>query len=503
VLKWVSDKSLSRYFKDIMRYPLLSREAEEAYARRARLGDVIVRMNGSRVQSRGSFLRRLRSVGSKGLAKLTILRGEEYQDVTLKLPKTLPPLKEQKKEDAFLCGMKLIEISKLTPEEQKTLKAAYGLLIKEVEPGSAAAAADLRSYNLDARNVLILHNLRWVVSISKQYQNRGLQLAELINEGNLGLIQAVSKFDETRKTRLTTYSNWWIRYYVVSALASRHLIKLPIKMRNLAKKIRDNYGPLTQDLGRTPSIEELARELKVSPDEVSAAFNCGVAELSIDALPFEDSKITFEEVLKDTTSPTPEGLSARGQIEHDIRKSIVEALTDRELYVICRHFGVPLPDKHFSKESLMGIFGTSKTKTENILCSASRKLLSLLRQGIGNKGLINYVKFTEGEVKDLTNLLNSSTTKSRRKMALLMRKTLKNLPSAFADYLDELEIIEAEMFILFWGIRPVRDELNLRELGDLLGVSREAARQVKERAIKKLKKNISPHAFEDFFRDAV
>lgn len=500
MIRWVSDKSLSRYFKEIMRYRLLSREEESRLARRARLGDVIVAADGKRISSPLTLARlvKARPLGTK--ITLAVCRNDSEKNLVLSL------LEEPHSggDKGFTLGMKLEKVSQLKPEYRKVLGTSQGVIVEEVEPGSPAAEADIRDYHRESRDKLILHNLRWVVTIAKQYQNRGLTLSELINEGNLGLIQAVSKFDETRNTRLTTYSNWWIRYYIVTALASRHLIKLPIKMRNLAKRIRDSYGILTQRYGRTPSIEEIAKELEASPEEVSCAFDCGVAELSIDALPFEDSKISFEEVLKDTTSPSPSELSGREQVERDVRASVYETLAPRELYVISRHFGVPLPQKRFTLRTISGIFGRPQGEIKHLICAASRKIIAKLWHSLGNEGLKRYAKIPDADIRILPDLLKEENSKQSEKcLGRVMRRFIKHTPSTLTDLLAGLRLEEREALVLFWKLQPPQEELNLRELGDLLGVSREAARQVKERAIKKLRKQLRPQAFDNFFREGL
>lgn len=500
MIRWVSDKSLSRYFKEIMRYPLLSREEESRLARRAQLGDVIMTVDGKRISSPLTFRRMVQTRPAGSKVKLQVLRNDSEIQVLIILPDG-SFFNEQKD---LILGMKLKKVSELKPEYLKVLGTKQGIIVEEVEAGSPASQADIRDYHRESRDKLILHNLRWVVTIAKQYQNRGLSLAELINEGNLGLIQAVSKFDETRNTRLTTYSNWWIRYYIVTALASRHLIKLPIKMRNLAKRIRDSYGILTQRYGRTPSIEEIARELEASPDEVSCAFDCGVAELSIDALPFEDSKISFEEVLKDTTSPSPTELSGREQLERDVRASVYETLAPRELYVISRHFGIPLPQQRYNLRTIANIFSRPQEEIKNIVCVASRKLIAKLWNTLGSSSLKRFAKLSEDDIRAFPELMKQDHSKQdERCLSRIMKRLVKYTPSTLSDMLSGLELEERECIILFWNITPPQDELNLRELGDLLGVSREAARQIKERAIKKLKKQLRPQAFDNFFREAI
>lgn len=542
MFRWVSDRSLSRYFKEIMRYPLISREKEEGLARRARLGDVIIAVDGRGCNSPRTLLSLIKRSGPGSKLKITVRRGEKDIDLTLEIPASFSPQEAKKEPDAPILGMRVCRVQELDAPRIKVLGIKRGLLVTELEPDSPAALADLRDYNREARDRLILHNLRWVVTIAKQYQNRGLALAELINEGNLGLIQAVTKFDERRKTRLTTYSNWWIRYYIVSALASRHLIKLPIKMRNLAKRIRDSYGVLSQRLGRSPSIEELARELKATPEDVSAAFDCGVAELSIDAMPFEDSKVTFEEVLRDTTSPSPAEVSAKDEIERHVRSSLAAVLADRELYVVSRHFGVPMPqERRFTIKKLSEIFGKTEEEIQQIVCQASRKILSRF-------GADELKHYAAADMRRLPQLLRKRRDYSKIKSAMfkVMRRVVKN-PSSLSLVSDHLEVEvmeleelrkkkladlqkiaesfsidtmgmekedlvkailkralqEQEIFCLWLNVPSTREELNLRELGDLLGVSREAARQVKERAIRKLKKNLRPQAFDSFFRKAV
>ncbi len=504
MFRWVSDRSLSRYFKEIMRYPLISREKEEGLARRARLGDVIIAVDGRGCNSPRTLLSRIKRSGPDSRLKITVRRGAQNLELTLEIPASFSPQEAKGEPDAPILGMMVCRVQELDAPRIKVLGIKRGLLIVELEPDSPAALADLRDYNREARDRLILHNLRWVVTIAKQYQKRGLALAELINEGNLGLIQAVTKFDERRKTRLTTYSNWWIRYYIVSALASRHLIKLPIKMRNLAKRIRDSYGVLSQRLGRSPSIEELARELKATPEDVSAAFDCGVAELSIDAMPFEDSKVTFEEVLRDTTSPSPAEVSAKDEIERHVRSSLAAVLADRELYVVSRHFGVPMPqERRFTIKKLTAISGRSEEEIQQVVCQASRKILSRF----GADELKHYAKLTAADMRRLPQLLRKRRDYSKIKSAMfkIMHRVVKN-PSSLSlvsDHLEALDLQEQEIFCLWLNVPSAREELNLRELGDLLGVSREAARQVKERAIRKLKKNLRPQAFDSFFRKAV
>ncbi|MBD3286958.1 sigma-70 family RNA polymerase sigma factor [candidate division WOR-3 bacterium] len=502
MLRWVSDKSLSRYFKEIMRYPLLSRTEEQEIAHRAKLGDVICKINGKGCSSLRTVRGQVRRAGAGAKIPLVIRRGDEEIEKKIEIPVLSPQKGEES--DSGILGMRLKPVSELDRHEIDILGIKKGILVEEIIPDSPADRADILDYNRKARDKLILHNLRWVVSIAKQYQRRGLPLAELINEGNLGLIQAVSKFDVNRKTRLTTYSNWWIRYYIVSALASRHLIKMPIKLRTLAKRVRDTYGILSQRLERAPSIDELATELDVEPEEVSCAFDCGVAELSIDAMPFEDSKVTFGEVLKDTSASSPAEISAKEQIERNVRSSLNEVLADRELYVVSRHFGVPLPaDRKFPIRKITEIFGRTEEEISKILYRACRRVLSRMCHNLGENELKRFARFSKADARINCDIIKNRLPDPRKELLKVTRKLVKNVSSALNEELEEIEIEDREVFRLYWGLNPTYGELNLRELGDLLGVSREAARQIKQRAIRKLKKHLRPQAFDNFFREAV
>jgi RNA polymerase sigma factor (sigma-70 family) len=124
---------------------------------------------------------------------------------------------------------------------------------------------------------------------------------------------------------------------------------------------------------------------------------------------------------------------------------------------------------------------------------------------LGEENFKRYARLTARDIEELPELIPAEKKDDcvNKSILKVMRKIAKHVSSMISDHFDDLTLIEQEMFILYWNINPSRDELNLRELGDLLGVSREAARQVKERAIKKLKKKLRPHAFDDFFREAV
>lgn len=226
----------------------------------------------------------------------------------------------------------LKEISRiplLTPEEERRL------------------AERARKGDKKAREKLIVSNLRYVVHIAFQYRNHGLSLSDLINEGNLGLIKAVDRYDVRKHTRLLTYASWWIRYAITSALAKRKLVALPLKHRNIAQRVRNNYQRVATKYGRDPSLEELASELKLDISELSDAFLSSKSELSIDYV--QDTNLKLEGLLE-SSLPSPEEEHRRRELKEEIKK-VLKILTDEERYIIRELFGIsdiPKPPKSLS-----------------------------------------------------------------------------------------------------------------------------------------------------------
>lgn len=190
-----------------------------------------------------------------------------------------------------------------------------------------------------ARNQLITANLRLVISIAKRYIGRGLSFADLINEGNVGLIEAVRRFDERRGVRLSTYATWSIRYNIVTALANRRLIKFPLNARLLTKRLRDTYLKIYNKYGREPSINELAAELKVKPEDITHAFLIEPKEFSINGADSGEQSLGEQELLEKTSLPSPEEAYKKNELKQEIRKAL-DTLSDREREAIEKYFGI-------------------------------------------------------------------------------------------------------------------------------------------------------------------
>src|SRR5579883_1651309 len=139
-----------------------------------------------------------------------------------------------------------------------------------------------------ALEILVKANLRFVVSVAKQYQNQGLSLSDLINEGNLGLIKAAQRFDETRGFKFISYAVWWIRQSILQALAEQsRIVRLPLNKVGLSNKISKAYSQLEQEYEREPSTEELAEMLEIGTEEVETTLGVAARHVSVDA-PFVD-----------------------------------------------------------------------------------------------------------------------------------------------------------------------------------------------------------------------
>jgi len=183
-------------------------------------------------------------------------------------------------------------------------------------------------------------NLRFVVSVAKQYQNQGLSLGDLINEGNLGLIKAAKRFDETRGFKFISYAVWWIRQSILQALAEQsRIVRLPLNRVGALNKIGKAFSALEQEFEREPSASELAEELDMSLFEVADTLKISGRHLSMDA-PFaqgEDNRLL--DVIQDERTPLPDHELMRESLSKEVERAL-NTLTDREAEVIRLYFGL-------------------------------------------------------------------------------------------------------------------------------------------------------------------
>ncbi len=217
-------------------------------------------------------------------------------------------------------------------------------------------------------------NLRFVVSVAKQYQNQGLSLPDLINEGNLGLIKAAQRFDETRGFKFISYAVWWIRQSILQALAEQsRIVRLPLNKVGLTNRIQKAYSQLEQEYEREPSPEELAEVLELEIEEISATLGIGARHVSMDTPLSEGEENTLIDVLEN-----PNAESADGNIEHkeslkqEIDRSL-KTLTERQKEVICFFFGIGV-DHPMSLEDIGARFNLTRERVRQIKDKAITKL---------------------------------------------------------------------------------------------------------------------------------
>jgi len=206
---------------------------------------------------------------------------------------------------------------------------------EEVELAQRIRAGDNR-----ALEKLTKANLRFVVSVSKQYQNQGLTLPDLINEGNLGLIKAAKRFDETRGFKFISYAVWWIRQSILQALAEQsRIVRLPLNKIGSINKINKMYAYLEQSNQRPPTPEEIAQELEMTISEVKESLKNSGRHLSMDAPLVDGEDSNLYDVLKFGESPNPEKDLLVESLQTEIDRAL-ETLTPREADVIRLYFGL-------------------------------------------------------------------------------------------------------------------------------------------------------------------
>src|SRR2546428_386745 len=213
----------------------------------------------------------------------------------------------------------------------------YPLITREEE---VTLAQRIKQSDAEALDKLVRSNLRFVVSVAKKYQNQGVSLSDLINEGNLGLIRAAHKFDETKGIKFISYAVWWIRQAILQALAEQsRIVRVPLNRAGTLHRIGKRSASLLQELGREPTVEEIAEGMDISEEEVAKTLSISQAHLSLDAplTPGEDNKLL--DYLPDTQNPGPDDEI----FEHALTESIEEVLKtlkEREAKILRLYFGL-------------------------------------------------------------------------------------------------------------------------------------------------------------------
>lgn len=248
------------------------------------------------------------------------------------------------------------KVDLLTPEEEVDLA-------KRIKLGDQIALEKLTKANL-----------RFVVSVAKQYQNQGLSLSDLINEGNLGLIKAAQRFDETRGFKFISYAVWWIRQSILQALAEQsRIVRLPLNKVGSLNKINKAFSQLEQEFEREPSAEELAEMLEITTDEVETTLGVAARHVSMDAPFVEGEDNSLLDVLENNTMPgTDSHLDYADSLRREIERSL-GTLTDRQADVIKLYFGIGV-EHPLSLEDIGDKFGLTRERVRQIKDKAINKL---------------------------------------------------------------------------------------------------------------------------------
>ncbi len=224
-------------------------------------------------------------------------------------------------------------------------------------------------------------NLRFVVSVAKQYQNQGLSLPDLINEGNLGLIKAAQRFDETRGFKFISYAVWWIRQSILQALAEQsRIVRLPLNKIGAINKINKTYNALEQEFERPPNPDEIANKLDISEKEVKESLKNSGRHISMDAPLIQDEDTNMYDVIRENDTPTPE----TGLLYDSLRKEInraISTLTPREADVVKLYYG--LDGAHpMTLEEIGEKFDLTRERVRQIKEKAIRRLKHTSRSKI-------------------------------------------------------------------------------------------------------------------------
>jgi len=248
--------------------------------------------------------------------------------------------------------------------------SVYPLINREEE---VRLAQRIRLKDQEALDKLVRSNLRFVVSVAKKYQNQGVSLSDLINEGNLGLIRAAHKFDETKGIKFISYAVWWIRQSILQALAEQsRIVRVPLNRAGALHRIGKRASTLLQELGRQPTHLEIAEGLDITEEEVAKTMLISQVHLSLDApmTPGEDNRLL--DYLPDTTNRTPDEQTFEKALSEAIEESLA-GLKERESKILRLYFGLDGQDP-MTLEDIGTLLGITRERVRQIKEKALLKL---------------------------------------------------------------------------------------------------------------------------------
>jgi RNA polymerase primary sigma factor len=287
-------------------------------------------------------------------------------------------------------SMRRLNISKSITARESMSFVKYLHEISKVEPLQPDEEVDLairiRNGDCKALERLTKGNLRFVVSVAKKYQGQGVSLSDMINEGNVGLVKAAQRYDETKGFKFISYAVWWIRQSILQAIVEQgRLIRIPSNKVGITNRINNVYQTLEQEFEREPTAEELAEVLELGVEEVSDALLSSVRHLSVDS-PIPDEEDTLVDVLVNkNASPSDEKLVGDESLQMDLESSF-RVLTEKQKNVICYFYGIGV-DYPLTLECIGERFSISRERARQI----REQALSKLRSGPNSNRLRFYL----------------------------------------------------------------------------------------------------------------
>jgi RNA polymerase primary sigma factor len=262
--------------------------------------------------------------------------------------------------------------------------SVFPLITREDE---VRLAQHIRVGDQESLDTLVRSNLRFVVSVAKKYQNQGVSLSDLINEGNLGLIRAAHKFDETKGIKFISYAVWWIRQAILQALAEQsRIVRVPLNRAGTLHKIGKRANAMLQELGREATHAELALEMSLTEEEIARTMSISQVHLSLDApmAPGEDNKLL--DYLPDTLHATPDERTFEKALTQSIEEALC-SLKEREAKILRLYFGLDGHSEPMTLEEIGAMLGITRERVRQI----KEKALSRLRHVSRARALESYL----------------------------------------------------------------------------------------------------------------
>jgi len=286
--------------------------------------------------------------------------------------------------------MRQLKIAKQVTNREALSLDKYLHEIGRVDLVTAEEEADLakriKKGDKDALEKLIKANLRFVVSVAKQYQNQGLSLPDLINEGNLGLIKAAQRYDETRGFKFISYGVWWIRQAILQALAEQaRIVRLPLNKIGSITRINKTFTKLEQEFQREPTFDEVASLLETSSDVVEDAMKVSMHQISMDAPIHDEEGNSLYDVMLNEDSPSPDHGLMKTSLSNEIDRTL-STLGEREADVIRYFYGL-CGNRQHTLEEIADEFGLTRERVRQI----KEKTIKKMRNNYRNRLLKAYL----------------------------------------------------------------------------------------------------------------